>query len=418
MAGWDSRALHVVIVGWNRPTSLARLVTSLRDADYGRTAPAPMSVAFALDFAGNASVDREIDAVVESLASAWPHGEVRVRRRRSRAGLRDNVLGAWRPATGDPPALFLEDDLELSPLWWHRVQACLRQYASPLSPSLLGVSLYTPDDMNEPFVNSYLRDTATGKETPACAWLAQHARGAVGERKPAVLFGQPCSWGALYFSDGWRRFLRHAAALRAMPPSELPLVRCPPWRATSKEGCHGVVVNRWGLSSWKRLLVLHMLAEGLYMVYPNFPRRTSFSTNHVEPGVHLEHSNPRVLYAQRQRHRVPLVTNATCERIGMRCEFEPASSSAAAEAKPERPFELPRAPALYDFYCMEQPQGEAGEAAMWQSAEYMRSELPPAEDASDELDGIDERVVRLASSLHSQHAEPEEPPQALDAKEL
>ena len=38
-----------------------------------------------------------------------------------RIGLRDNVLGAWRPdgdlGDREPPALFLEDDVELSELW-------------------------------------------------------------------------------------------------------------------------------------------------------------------------------------------------------------------------------------------------------------------------------------------------------------
>ena len=44
-----------------------------------------------------------------------------------------------------------------------------------------------------------------------------------------------------------------------------------------------MVANRWGRSSWKRLLLLHMVAHGLYLLYPNLPGRASFSTNHVEP---------------------------------------------------------------------------------------------------------------------------------------
>merc|ERR1719487_1890623 len=139
-----SRPLHLVLIGWNRPASMARLVASLRDADYGPTRPAALSVSVALDFSGNSTIDAAIDELVASLTSTWPHGGVRVHRRRERAGLRDNVLGAWHPKPGDPPALFLEDDVELSPLWWHWVQACLRRYASPPPRALLGISLYTP----------------------------------------------------------------------------------------------------------------------------------------------------------------------------------------------------------------------------------------------------------------------------------
>jgi hypothetical protein len=135
--------LHVVVVGFNRPHSLARLVRSLASAEYAEGAS--ISVRFALDFAANASVDAAIDDVVHSLA--WPHGAVSIRRRRQHAGLRDNILGAWQPRAHAAPALFLEDDLEVSSLWWRWVQACLGRYASPPPPELIGISLFTPDDM-------------------------------------------------------------------------------------------------------------------------------------------------------------------------------------------------------------------------------------------------------------------------------
>ena len=197
----SAHPLHLVIIGWNRPHSLARLVASIRDADYGRNTRVPVTIAFALDHAENATVDGEMDAVVDALARVWPHGEVRVRRRRTRAGLRDNVLGAWRPASDTAaPAVFLEDDIELSPLWWHWVQACLRRYASPPRTGLLGISLYTPDDMNEQFTNGPYRD-ASGKSLMPCDWQAQHARArrvGVGRRLwPAVLVGRALLCGGL-----------------------------------------------------------------------------------------------------------------------------------------------------------------------------------------------------------------------------
>ena len=139
--------LHVVLIGYNRPHSLQRLVSSLRNAEYGPD-DVSVSVSFALDHAANSSIDHALDLVVASLANTWQYGQVSVRRRRSRAGLRDNILGAYVPASDDaPPAVFLEDDIELSPLWWHWIQACLRRYASPPSKALVGISLFTPDDM-------------------------------------------------------------------------------------------------------------------------------------------------------------------------------------------------------------------------------------------------------------------------------
>lgn len=365
--------LHVVVVGFNRPHSLARLVRSLASAEYAEGAS--ISVRFALDFAANASVDAAIDDVVHSLA--WPHGAVSIRRRRQHAGLRDNILGAWQPRAHAAPALFLEDDLEVSSLWWRWVQACLGRYASPPPPELIGISLFTPDDMNEPFVNAYPHGQ------PACQWQASHARARGGAS--AVLFGQPCSWGAVYFAAPWRRFLRVAKALTALPA--LPSVSCPAGMGFA-EGCSHVAVNRWGRSSWKRLLVLHMLSEGLVMLYPNLPQRTSFSTNHVEQGVHVR--TQAVLNGQRARHRVGLITKSWCERTRMPCDDPTSDDAALGEPAHAPSFELPHAADLrrYDFYCA--PAGDA--PALRAVGESLRALMPPAAPDDGDDDAADEDV--------------------------
>ena len=383
--------LAVVIVGWNRPASLHRLVHSLLHAEYPRDT-ARMDVHFALDHTGNSSVDNAMDAVVDSLSQAWPHGAVRVERRNRHAGLRDNILGAWQPqADSDPPALILEDDLELSSLWWHWVQACLVRYQTirvdgqmdTASRRLLGISLHTPDDMNEQYINSYRRIPG-GERVPACSWQGSHARArgarASSDMAPtsAIRFGQPCSWGALYFAAGWRHFLRDSAGpLRGLDVHALPKVPCPD--SAAGESCTHVVVNRWGRSSWKRLLVIHMLAHGLSLVYPNLPNRLSFATNHVEPGTHASKS-PAVLEGQRARHRVGLVSRSFCVRSGMSCEHR----------KDEVPFELPSATAieLFDFYCSRQKQGRAGDEALWQAGSGLRHQLNAVREAASGSAGI------------------------------
>ena len=215
------RPLHVVVIGFNRPASLARLLHSLEQADYGGS-PRSISIVLALDQPSNRTIDCEIDALAHGFR--WPHGELRVRRRRKWAGLRDNVLGAWVPTSDDsPPAVFLEDDVEVSPLWWHWVQAAMLRYATPaaLADGLIGISLFTPDELNEPYRNRGGRD--------ACGWQARHARShPVGARLPAVRWAQPCSWGALYFAGAWRLFLAQAASLRMLDKALLPQLPCPP----------------------------------------------------------------------------------------------------------------------------------------------------------------------------------------------
>ena len=232
---------------------------------------------------------------------------------------------------------------------------------------------------SEPYVNGYIRNS-DGKQVPACLWQGRHARTQGSTAASAVLFGQPMSWGALYFANAWRRFLKHAAAMRTVPPLKLPAVRCPAW----SRDCFQVTVNRWGASSWKKLMTLHMLANGLYMVYPNLPKRVSFSTNHVEPGVHVSRS---ALQGQRNRHNVDLVTRQWCQSARMACEANESSANA---------FELPTRQSieLYDFYCSRQPDGgEAGEAALREAGATLHDELlTPLGDAIPD-EGVDETIV-------------------------
>ena len=78
--GRGGQPLLIVILAWNRPESLRRLLNSLERADYG-AAPASMEVRFALDATGNTTMDSEMDAVIDALR--WPHGDVLVRCARS-----------------------------------------------------------------------------------------------------------------------------------------------------------------------------------------------------------------------------------------------------------------------------------------------------------------------------------------------
>ena len=218
MRGGRGQPLLIVILAWNRPESLRRLLNSLERADYG-AAPASMEVRFALDATGNMTMDSEMDAVIDALR--WPHGDVLVRcvrslrlrrsclasplcavcrRRTARAGLRENILGSWTGAEGRP-AVMLEDDIEVSALWWHWAQAGLKRYAH--LPAVVGVSLFTPDDMNEAYENGGTHEG--GRWKPSCGWQSRYyRRSAAQHTASAVLFGQPCSWGAVLLPEHWR----------------------------------------------------------------------------------------------------------------------------------------------------------------------------------------------------------------------
>ena len=93
MRGGDGQPLLIVILAWNRPESLRRLLASLERADYG-AAPASMEVRFALDGTGNTTMDSEMDAVIDALH--WPHGDVLVRCARRALRRRRSCPGSLR----------------------------------------------------------------------------------------------------------------------------------------------------------------------------------------------------------------------------------------------------------------------------------------------------------------------------------
>ena len=76
----------------------------------------------------------------------------------------------------------------------------------------------------------------------------------------------------MYFPGPWEGFIAYLSARFAYPNAR---VRIP-----------GSTTNGWK-ESWKKFMFEYMWAKGLYMLYPNFSGERSFSTNHVEAGIHI-----------------------------------------------------------------------------------------------------------------------------------
>jgi hypothetical protein len=103
----------------------------------------------------------------------------------------------------------------------------------------------------------------------------------------------PCSWGAVYFPRHWREFYAYMAE-RYTEDLRSYAVKIPRSRSN---GWHG---------SWKKFLVDLMYLRGYVTLYPNFPNQTSFSTNHMEPGVHINASGNAIEHSK-EDFEVPLI---------------------------------------------------------------------------------------------------------------
>ena len=258
--------LTLLVFTLNRLTSLHRLLQSMLTSDY--TGWQTVAVHVHVDYS---DVQSTVRHYLDNFT--WPYGTLDRSYANLTMGLRDSLLSAWQPHSLDEFAVFLEDDIEVSPQFavWVRV-AVLHYYYStdrPLRQSpLMGVSLYMPvwsERVDQPF------------------W--------VDTTFPVYGMQAPSSWGAVYFPYQWTNF-RHWQQLHSHIDPLVP-------------GLAGI--NSWSSSrSWKKYLIRYMVEQGYFMLYPNRMDGLSFSTNHAEAGTNVYFSAEwkAVLDA---RFNVPLV---------------------------------------------------------------------------------------------------------------
>ena len=136
----QKQPLQVHVLAYQRPESLARLLDSLKSADYLGD-----HVDLHIHIDGpNERTNKEKATVVHQVAerarNSWQHGASTVSAAPDHLGLRDMWLNAWNPTSADEHAIILEDDLELSRQWYRWLKPALKTYQGQ-SSNLAGVSL-------------------------------------------------------------------------------------------------------------------------------------------------------------------------------------------------------------------------------------------------------------------------------------
>jgi hypothetical protein len=226
--------LAIVVVGYDRPHSLSRLLDSLdRVAFDGQRVPLIIS----LDRSGNEAVTRVAEAFT------WNHGEKTVRTFPQRLGLKQHLLTCGDLTQDFEHLVVLEDDLYASPnLYRYAVQA-IERYGD--DDRIAGIALYC-----------HLWNVACHRpflplDDPFDAFFMQYA----------------CSWGQVWSRDKWRRFLdwhrQHENDFRPDPA-------IPPY------------VAQWSDHSWLKHHIRYCIETGRYFVYP----RVGLTTNFSDKGQH------------------------------------------------------------------------------------------------------------------------------------
>jgi hypothetical protein len=219
-------------------------------------------------------MEQSADKVTRTLVNTfmWRKGQKLIRHRIRKGGLMPAIVESWYPSHNDEYAVLLEDDIEVSPLFytWSKYAILKYRYSSDKEAYRLmyGISLYAPRNLElipagrltfDP--NSVLLPNGFPEQTPYSSQV-------------------PCSWGAVYFPEHWREFHTYLV----MRLKDLNLPKNSQKRLISVPGSRS---DKWK-KSWKKYLIELVYLRGYVMLYPNFQGFEAFSTNHVEFGTHVQ----------------------------------------------------------------------------------------------------------------------------------
>lgn len=232
----------IVVIGYNRPKSLSRLLGSLIKARYPG---GDIRLVISLDNSGNPEPRKVAEAF------DWPHGEKRIIAHPERLGLRQHVLSCGDLTEQYGDVIILEDDLFVSPFFYEYTSRALQAYAD--DAGVAGISLYSVQ----------FNQTANLPFTP------------IDDGDSAVHFMQmAASWGQAWSRQHWQGFRQWLAS-----------------NGTDISHIEGIPadIRGWPESSWLKLFTAYIISHDLYFVYPF----RSLSTNFGDPGQHFNIASSR-----------------------------------------------------------------------------------------------------------------------------
>ncbi|CAL9750377.1 unnamed protein product [Musa acuminata subsp. burmannicoides] len=252
----------IKLLTFDRIDSLRRCLRSLAAADYaGDRVHLHVLVDHFRPANGSSapSVDRKLEESRRILdlidRFRWVHGEKIVHYRTANAGLQAQWLEAWWPSSDDEFAFVVEDDLELSPLYYKFLKRLiLKYYYDPANydASIYGASLQRPR-----FVS--------GKKGNKLQ-LSSETR--------IFLYQMVGTWGQLLFPKPWKEFRLWYDERKAKEIK--PILQ-------------GMVTTGWykrfGERIWTPWFIKFIHARGYYNLYTNFKQERALSISHRDAGV-------------------------------------------------------------------------------------------------------------------------------------
>ncbi|OWM73559.1 uncharacterized protein LOC116201428 [Punica granatum] len=255
-----SFSLIIKVLAFNRLDSLSRCLRSLAAADYlSDTVHLHVYVDhFSLDDKSS-TTDQDLDNSRRILdfvdGFKWGFGDKLVHSRTRNAGLQAQWLEAWWPSSDDEFAFVVEDDLEVSPVYYKFVRAVILNYyynASNFSPSIYGVTLQRARFVPGKHGNKIKLDDGTR----------------------VFLYQLVGTWGQILFPRPWKEFRRWYDEHKAKGIK--PLI-------------DGMVTTGWykrlGEKIWTPWFIKFIHSRGYFNIYTNFIHERALSVSHRDAGV-------------------------------------------------------------------------------------------------------------------------------------
>ena len=247
--------ITLVVVGYNRPDSIRRILGSLERADYDYE---DIRLVVSIDHSGMEEVVRTAEECV------WSHGSKEVFYRPERLGLRKHIISCGDMTEKYGAVMILEDDLFVSPDFYNYAMQALERYGD--DPRIAGISLNTKRELLEspyPFFPLH-----TGSEV----YFQQFAS----------------SWGQVWNRRMWADFKEWYEQNQTLPRNvNVPLT-----------------VLNYPETSWAKFYQTYVVEKNKFYVFSY----DSLTTNFGDAGEHFNHDSSAfqsVLFYGKKEYRMP-----------------------------------------------------------------------------------------------------------------
>ncbi|VAW11534.1 hypothetical protein MNBD_BACTEROID03-1075 [hydrothermal vent metagenome] len=227
--------IPIVVVAYNRPTSISRLLSSLKKANYPKK---NIELIISID---RATDNENVLAIANDFY--WPHGKKTISYQKTNLGLRNHILKCGDLCLEFGSVLILEDDIYVSPNFYSFASAALQ--FSLDKDYIAGISLYNH------LLNVHTRDNFTAIEDGYDNWYFQFAS----------------SWGQVWSKKQWSEFKDwYSLGNTLNDTTDIPKN-----------------VSSWSDKSWLKFFIAFLIEKDKYFLYP----KISVSTNFSDIGTHI-----------------------------------------------------------------------------------------------------------------------------------